>query len=335
MARPGSSPSWATSGAIVTSPTAAKKAKGWITSEKPPAQFMNWLFNLIYLWISYFDERAIKPKVSGDGSLLFTYSDFAGNIRSFVSPNGYPQGPTMHFHEPWMEVVGGSGTNTGVNTASWEYVGSQAGGSSVSAASVSAGGTTLGTTYPLPVGKNFSAAGNVVGNFSLLRGVRLSFLASASVSAEMLMDIGVSNDNATSNRNIAAWGFSTDLSNPGTSAEPSILVIADRSIGPNWVFYASDGSNGTVVDTGFPIQANNMLSARIELLGANSDYGRCAKLWLGGTSFVITTTLPAVDLGMIHGFCLKRTTAGGTPVDVNQYTGPIQLNINNGFLGIV
>lgn len=335
MSRPtGGYPRWATSGATVTEPTSAKKDVGWKTSEKPPGFFFNWLLNTIYLWISYFDERLIRPKTTADGLPLFTYQDGNGQTRSFVSPNGYLLGPTMHVHESWSGAVAGSGSG-GEEFAQWRYDGDQTSGTGVSSINRAAGASPLGSSYPLNVERLTCLAGNVVGNYVLLRSFVASFLASASVSAEMLVDIGVSNDNATSNRTTAAWGFSTDLSNPETFAHPSVLVIADRSIGLNWILYTSDGAASTITDTFIPIAADNMVSIKLELLGANSDYGRCAKLVIGGTPFTVTTTLPPVDTALFHGFCLKRTTAGGTPVDIFSFTGPFQLNINNGLLGIV
>jgi len=42
-------PRWATDGsAQITEPSSGKKDTGWVPAEKPPAQYMNWLFKTIY-----------------------------------------------------------------------------------------------------------------------------------------------------------------------------------------------------------------------------------------------------------------------------------------------
>lgn len=60
MARPASKPDWAFNNPNfaqrVIEPTAQKKQRGWDASERPPSEFMNWLFNNISEWIEHFDE---------------------------------------------------------------------------------------------------------------------------------------------------------------------------------------------------------------------------------------------------------------------------------------
>lgn len=56
VSKPTKYPEWADGGsAVITEPSGAKKLLGWII-EKPPYQFFNWLFNLIYQWINWFDQ---------------------------------------------------------------------------------------------------------------------------------------------------------------------------------------------------------------------------------------------------------------------------------------
>lgn len=55
MAKPTLKPIWATGGgAAIVEPSGPKKALGWVV-EKPPHEFFNWLLNLIYQWIEWFD----------------------------------------------------------------------------------------------------------------------------------------------------------------------------------------------------------------------------------------------------------------------------------------
>lgn len=58
-AKPTSLPRWATGGgAGVTEPTEGKKDTGWLFLERPAHEYLNWLLNLVYLWVVYLDDIA-------------------------------------------------------------------------------------------------------------------------------------------------------------------------------------------------------------------------------------------------------------------------------------
>jgi hypothetical protein len=54
MAKPSEIPTWATGGTIVT-PSSGKRATGWVTGEKAPAQWFNWFMNRVGQWCTYLD----------------------------------------------------------------------------------------------------------------------------------------------------------------------------------------------------------------------------------------------------------------------------------------
>lgn len=60
MAKPASKPEWTVDnpnfGTVTVEPTAQKKQDGWLPDERPPRQFMNWLFFIINEWIDYFEQ---------------------------------------------------------------------------------------------------------------------------------------------------------------------------------------------------------------------------------------------------------------------------------------
>jgi len=57
MARPTDLPRWEPPGSAIAEPPEAKKDAGWgPTGEKPPFNFFNWFWNLVYLWLQHFDE---------------------------------------------------------------------------------------------------------------------------------------------------------------------------------------------------------------------------------------------------------------------------------------
>jgi hypothetical protein len=56
MSKPTVLPEWATSGsAAVVEPLIAEKQLGWVAATKPPAQWFNWWFKLVYQWIVWLD----------------------------------------------------------------------------------------------------------------------------------------------------------------------------------------------------------------------------------------------------------------------------------------
>lgn len=72
-AKPASTPRWADGGsAEVTEPASGKKDIGWLSAERPPAQYFNWLFNLIYQWMEYLDDGAFTGDHSIAGALTLT-----------------------------------------------------------------------------------------------------------------------------------------------------------------------------------------------------------------------------------------------------------------------
>lgn len=57
MAKPTSKPDWTSANpAVRIEPTGSKKNTGWGIGERPPREFMNWLFFNIDEWIDYFEE---------------------------------------------------------------------------------------------------------------------------------------------------------------------------------------------------------------------------------------------------------------------------------------
>lgn len=71
-ARPTQLPEWATGAeATVVPPSAGKKALGWITDERPLAQYVNWILFTIYSWLGYLDngERRVRVGAASGHSI--------------------------------------------------------------------------------------------------------------------------------------------------------------------------------------------------------------------------------------------------------------------------
>lgn len=62
---PSSLPRWATDGAAgIVEPSSGKKDLGFDPGERPPAQYFDWLFNLIYLWIYWLAKGPWELSIS-------------------------------------------------------------------------------------------------------------------------------------------------------------------------------------------------------------------------------------------------------------------------------
>lgn len=63
MAQPTDTPSWATGlTAAITAPSSGKKALGFVDLEYPRAEHLNYLFNLLSLWINYLASLQVNQK---------------------------------------------------------------------------------------------------------------------------------------------------------------------------------------------------------------------------------------------------------------------------------
>ena len=60
MTRPTELPEWATSGANVLEPSSGKKLAGFLSGERPPAQWFNWLHGLAGQWVAHLDEERAR-----------------------------------------------------------------------------------------------------------------------------------------------------------------------------------------------------------------------------------------------------------------------------------
>lgn len=70
--KPTVTPEWATvpvGGGVVT-PSLAKRQRGWVPGERPPAQYMNWLLVNSYLWLKWLDDGDVTFTTVGVSGLI-------------------------------------------------------------------------------------------------------------------------------------------------------------------------------------------------------------------------------------------------------------------------
>jgi len=107
---------WANNGGAITVPSSGKQDVGWLTGERPPAQYKNWLANQAWRWHKFVDAL-FTDGGNSDGIAagnadqqntaeanvvpLFKWRDYLGKIRSLVDHNGYRMGQVSEIDETW------------------------------------------------------------------------------------------------------------------------------------------------------------------------------------------------------------------------------------------
>jgi len=83
--KPTKKPSWVPSDnpLYIDEPSAGKKLLGWVAGEKPPFQWMNWLFNVINHWVDYFagavTYNIVIDTTTGEGDFSTLAAYLAGS----------------------------------------------------------------------------------------------------------------------------------------------------------------------------------------------------------------------------------------------------------------
>lgn len=141
MAKPASKPEWTIGnpsfGTVTVEPSSGKKLTGWTASERPPHQFMNWLFYIINEWIDYFEaetdslaaQQGIYDANVGSGGTFATLADLvadseyqAGNIKNIIvtsdqslsAPVTFDQDDLNITFKPGVNIIKGVGAVKGI-----------------------------------------------------------------------------------------------------------------------------------------------------------------------------------------------------------------------------
>jgi hypothetical protein len=100
MAKPVLKPSWLTgyAGLNAVEPSGGKKAAGWVPDERPPAEYMNWLFQNLSDWVDYVDEisgqlEAVQQQYAAivgtvGGASIATHNTLAAALADVAVPAG-------------------------------------------------------------------------------------------------------------------------------------------------------------------------------------------------------------------------------------------------------
>lgn len=304
--RPSLQPRWADSGGSIVQPTSAKKDVGWVGNEKPPAPFMNWLLNLIYLWILYFDDRIIKPKTFNDDP-LWLYQNQLGDNRTVVDHNGYLTARNTIIDELWLGAPIGGVSATYQESILWTTV------------NVGSGNVDNNNIINGAVGLQISsgASASDYGSIYSTTLVNLTSYMSLVVEWEAYLNV------ATAGNNVIAQMGLTDGS-VFSAADPGAWfqkLAADST----WFVVTSNGSSAhTPVDTTVTA-TNTAQNFRIEWHGPASPYGaNTARFFVNGTLTAVVTLLPAAGDFLNLMFYLQNTTGAARFM----YVSPVRVTYN-------
>lgn len=84
--KPTNNAEWGTGAAPIVEPTLPQKQAGWSPSFKPPAQWFNWFFNLVHLWIVWLDafESEVHTWTAAQTFSAKVISNFASSTQPAV-----------------------------------------------------------------------------------------------------------------------------------------------------------------------------------------------------------------------------------------------------------
>ena len=83
MVKPTNLAEWGTGAAPIVEPSTPQKQAGFAVSDRPPAQWFNWFWNLVHLWIVWLDSF---ESTAHAWSAFQTFSQFENTTAALVPP---------------------------------------------------------------------------------------------------------------------------------------------------------------------------------------------------------------------------------------------------------
>lgn len=308
MSKPSEYPRWADSGAILVEPTSAQKDKGWVTSQKPPAQIFNYWMNLVYLWTQFWDQlfNPTSPVAGTDSPQILMLDSTGGNNRLVIDHNGYLGGYVTMFREDWMSAFSSTTTATSAD-GKWSWLDGTAG------ATFSLSSFSVAPTNARPFNQVKIVPGVQNADDSDIRSTQTVYPSdNASIVLETALVLN-NLSNVTWNFGLASGG---NLS--GSSEAAVFNFIAGTGIFAQ-TYHSGVGTGG--IATGVSLTANTVYNLRIEYHGVNTPIGVAAlesvaantakvRFFINGTRVVTSGShIPAGAMCVfLEGDCTGATT---------------------------
>ena len=294
MPKPTKLPRWATTGSV-TEPTEAKKDSGWLAAEKPPAQFFNWLFNIINQWCVYLDafesevhtfsarqefNRTIAPSVaSSDNSAVEATLTSTGTVDSYaVWAQGLSGRAGGIYAQGANAVAGGSGHNA---LPGGKFTGGQGvTGRTTGFGIVAEGGQSNGGARAAALSASGLGGGSTPNHgITCLGGTLSSSATSGSTAGTGIVVYGGASTAAGLNAGPAIVAYSGDAFLGGSGAEAAIIANSGHATTPAISARNLAATNVIVIDSdGFiglhgshqTIPSNNQINDVITVRNTNA-----------------------------------------------------------------
>ena len=317
---------WTPTGADVITPAAGEKTSGFQSSQRPPAEYVNWFWELVTQWIVWISNGYFTRPSLTDNTPVVAFTDRDGNERTYVGPEGYFMGPAIQELHRWtpVDVLSTLTTGSQVSASGMKVILDT--NTSARVISGLSGATTTGAP-----GLKLSATGSAANQ----RAMVLSEYAGGSPSGNQpVSDI----DNNVVVMEYAAYISTATLTgiecysglhNFNAFAATTLALASNRFAyflgaagSANWRCYVANGSSGSNVDSGVAVVANAYSSFRIEYHGANSPVGVDAggavvRFFIDGAEVAeITTANVPSGLSSLGGF---HAIAGNSPASSRDY----------------
>lgn len=301
--RPADLPDWTPSGGDVVEPSSLEKTDGFKPNERPPAQYVNWFWELVHQWILWLKNGVFTRPSLTDNTPVIATSDRDGRLRHYLGPEGYWMGPAIQETYRWSPV------NSGVDLVAG-----------------------AGNAYCNPL---IEARSDANCRVRIIAGSDSAIVASGGPVARLRADNAASDDRAylisepgalgdqpigdidnvvavmewraytSSNgqdqcRQFMGFHNMQDISVSGMNAalgrRAMIRRDGDVTADANWMCNVSNGSSFTTVDSGVTIVVDTWYTFRIEYHGGNSPVGvdnstaAVARFFINGAEVAEITT---------------------------------------------
>lgn len=321
---------WTPSGADVVTPSAGEKSSGFQGSERPPAQYINWFWELVTQWIIWINNGYLTRASLSDNTPVQAQTDQDANVKSWVDSSGYEFGAVIE-ENYWWRAADTYTAGELVSLGAPFYVTTENTGYAVS--TVLPPSSVIGTNM-LQIN---SPSGPTVGNGVIVScddgstgGEYFGNLDDASAVFECTFRA----EQLASSSSDVFIGFYDPQGNPA-----NILSGGNHGVGffigqGSGVLYGctADGTSFSTVTTGQTLSVNTLYHLRVEHHGANTPQGvsaggSVARFFLDGVLVLTKTTTPVLDTAYI-GPCFITAGAVGGGTAHNKQLGPIRWGVN-------
>ena len=346
-------PDWTPTGADVVTPSAGEKSSGFQGSERPPAQHINWFWELITQWIIWVSNGYFTRPSLADDSPVLANTDQDGNERHYLGAEGYWMGPAIQETHRW------TGIDTTIKTPADIVSTHRAAFFDPSTASDPSLTIMSGATVPAAFAMGGSVAAIKVLNANVDTWGTIqqdSGTGTAAVPEAPIADLdntvavfetvaGVDSTSLSGVKfflglhNSAYWSSTLGNAIEDTAVDNIFAMFLASSGSANWAIRVWDNSSAgsaTNHNSGVAISATAVHTFRVEVHGVNTPIGVAAasakaRFFIDGALVLETTVdVPSSSYGGALGFLIAgEADATGPTADKTLYCGPVKVAWNN------